>query len=118
MQNFHHREQVFAALGFDEFITETAFRDAPRAGPYVSDLAVADKIRELLAGEDQRPLFVFAITMENHGPLHLETATAADEAELYAAAPPAGCAEFTVYLRHLRNADRMLAALRDRRNPR
>lgn len=111
--SFYQREQVFAALGFDEFITETAFRDAPRAGPYVSDLAVADKIRELLAGEDQRPLFVFAITMENHGPLHLETATTADEAELYATPPPAGCAEFTVYLRHLRNADRMLAALRE-----
>ena len=111
--SFYQRARVFAALGFDEFITEAAFRDAPRAGPYVSDLAVADKIRELVAADDPRPLFVFAITMENHGPLHLETVAAADEADLYASPPPAGCDEFTVYLRHLRNADRMLAALRE-----
>lgn len=111
--SFYSRERVFAALGFDEFITGTAFRDAPRAGPYVSDLAVADKIRELVATADPRPLFVFAITMENHGPLHLETVTATDEAALYATPPPAGCDELTVYLRHLRNADRMLAALRE-----
>jgi hypothetical protein len=35
-----------------------------------------------------------------------------DVAELYTAAPPAGCDDLTIYLRHLRNADRMIGALR------
>ena len=110
--SFYQRARVFKALGFDDFIAEEAFRGGARAGPYVSDMAVAEKIYELLGGDDPRPLFVFAITMENHGPLHLESATSADEAAAFDDAPPATCTELSIYLRHLRNADRMLAALR------
>lgn len=108
--SFYRRDQVYPKLGFDVFIDLDGFADAPRFGPYVSDAAVAEKIAACLAGSSD-PLFVFAITMENHGPLHLERADAAEVAEFYATPPPAGCDDLTIFLRHLRNADRMIATL-------
>ena len=82
-----------------------------RFGPYVGDVAVAEKIRDLLGSANQ-PTFVYAITMENHGPLHLEQAALGDTERLYAASPPHGYDDLTIYLRHLANADRMLGMLR------
>ena len=90
---FFGRDRVFPRLGFDEFIDIEGFSGAPRAGPYVADAAVTERIRAALAAA-RSPLFVFAITMENHGPLHLE-----------------GVDELAAYLRHLRNADAMLGEL-------
>ena len=89
---FFGRERVFPRLGFDEFIDIAGFAGADRDGAYVSDAAVAAKVGDLLRGS-RAPLFVFAITMENHGPL------------------PEGDAGFAEYLRHLANADRMCAVL-------
>lgn len=109
--SFYGRDRVFPHLGFDEFIDIRAFSDAERFGPYISDLAVAEQIRALLDGASE-PLFVFAITMENHGPLHLETPSGDDCARCYDMPPPSGCEDLTVYLRHLKNADRMIGELR------
>lgn len=108
---FYRREQVFPGFGFDEFIDVRAFSDADRSGPYVGDVAVARRVAALLESADQ-PLFVFVITMENHGPLHLEQV---DEAELqtcFSVRPDGACAELAIYLRHIRNAGRMWQALR------
>jgi hypothetical protein len=117
--SFYSRDTAYPALGFDEFLDLQHFRDAQRYGPYVSDAAVADAISALLDGA-REPLLVFAITMENHGPLHLEKVAPGDVERLYTAAPPAGYEDLTVYLRHLANADRMIRALRSRleRSPR
>ena len=104
--SFYDRARVYPLMGFDEFIDIGAFSDDDYFGPYVSDEAVAEKVRELVGGES-RPLFVFVITMENHGPLHLESVNAGDREALYETAPPAGCEDLTVYLRHLNNANQM-----------
>jgi hypothetical protein len=110
---FYRRNRVYPLLGFDEFLDIRAFAGAERRGPYVSDAAVMAKLEGLLdrAGG---PLFVFVITMENHGPLHLEKVRGADLADLFTTPPPSGCDDLTIYLRHLRNADRMIGALRQR----
>lgn len=108
---FYQRNRVYPRLGFDDFLDLGAFAGLPHDGPYMEDAAVADKIAALLRDASQ-PLFVLAITMENHGPLHLEKVRPGDEAALYTEPPPPGCEDLTVYLRHLRNADRMVAALR------
>lgn len=111
--SFYQRDIVFPALGFDEFIDIRGFADAAHAGPFVGDLAVADKIRSLLTAQGRaQPLFVFAITMENHGPLHLETVTGDDVARMCNSPPPPGCEDLVVYLRHLANADLMIEGLR------
>lgn len=110
--SFYQRGRVYPRFGFDEFLDIRAFAGAERFGPYISDAAVADTIAGILRSATE-PVFVFAITMENHGPLHLERVSDADRNALYSHAPPAGCDDLTVYLRHLRNADRMIARLRE-----
>lgn len=107
---FFGRDRVFPNLGFDRLIDIEDFPNAPRDGPYVADAAVTNKIAEVLGAAD-RPTFVFAITMENHGPLHLERVSTADAAGLYLEPPQSGWDDLTVYLRHLRNADRMFGDL-------
>jgi phosphoglycerol transferase MdoB-like AlkP superfamily enzyme len=103
---FFGRDSVFPTLGFDRFIDIDGLPNAPHEGPYVADGAVARNIAEVLGAAD-RPTFVFAITMENHGPLHLERVSPADMARLYRDPPPPGWDDLTLYLRHLANADRM-----------
>lgn len=110
--SFYGRREVYPLLGFDDFIDIRSFAGAERSGPYVADLAVADKVCSLLQAASRQPLFVFVISMENHGPLHLETVRPDDAERLYSTPPVAGCDELTIYLRHLRNADRMAGRLR------
>ena len=54
-----------------------AFGIADRYGPYVSDAAVAEMVASLLE-KSTETLFIFVITMENHGPLHYEQVTDMD----------------------------------------
>ena len=49
--------------------------------------------------------------MENHGPLHLEQGADDDERKLYTDKLPNAKNDLTVYLRHLKNADKMIAQL-------
>ena len=107
---FYDRDVVFPALGFDEFIDISAFSAADKSGPYIGDAAVADKVGTIL-GSATEPLFIFVITMENHGPLHQEQVADGDHARLYASPPPAGYNEFTIYLRHLEHTDAMLGSI-------
>lgn len=109
--SFYQRDRVYPRFGFDEFLDIRAFDDSMRVGPYVGDVAVAGKVAALL-GEATAPVFIFAITMENHGPLHLDRASSSEVDVLYSMPPPDGCDDLTIYLRHLRNADHMIAQLR------
>ncbi len=112
--SFYQRDRVLPRLGFDEFIDISAFGDAPCCGPYVGDQAVADYVRQLLdAHADGPPLYVHVITMENHGPLHLEDVSDEDAARVLQAPMPPGCEDLVAYARHLVNADRSFAALAD-----
>jgi len=108
---FFRRDRAFPNLGFDRFVDDRLFDSADREGPYISDKAVTDKLMGELEATDQ-PSFFFVITMENHGPLHLEKVALGDLERLYTEPPPAGCEDLTVYLRHLQNADRELGRLR------
>jgi len=92
--HFYGRDQVLPLLGFDAFIDIRAFAAAPRAGAYVSDLALAAHVQELLQQGRRQPLYIHAISMENHGPL-----------------PCAHGNELAAYLLHLRNADAMFGQL-------
>ncbi len=109
--SFYTRDRVFPTLGFDEFIDVSAFNEADKSGPYVGDIALAEKIK-LVLDKSAQPTFIFAITMENHGPLHWEKVTPVESATLFATPLPAGCDELAVYVRHLGNANAMLGNLR------
>ena len=68
------RDEVYEYFGFDEFLDSTAFDNPLRMRGYVSDRAAFDKIIEQyeLKGEDER-MFVFEVTMQNHGGYSKET---------------------------------------------
>lgn len=110
--SFYMRDELYPQLGFDDFIDINAFSSEQKQGQYIGDVAVAQKVDELLKSTEQ-PLFVFVITMENHGPLHLEQPLDADKALFYKqSTQPEGCNDLTVYARHLSNADEMASMLR------
>ncbi|WP_290788449.1 sulfatase-like hydrolase/transferase, partial [Halomonas sp.] len=119
--SFYLRHRVMPQLGFDDFFDISHFDARDRDGQYVGDLAVAEMVGTLLDDSDNRPLFVFAITMENHGPLHLERPVPDDAPHLSGAAAnrlkTEEIADLRVYLRHLRNADAMLGRLRAKLTP-
>lgn len=65
---FYNRHRILPAAGFAQLVNESAFAPpAPAEGRYVSDAAVAAKILEL-AGAASSPAFIYAVTIENHGP--------------------------------------------------
>jgi hypothetical protein len=105
---FYLRDRVMPALGFEEFIDICEFEHVDRCGQYIGDQAVAAKVNTLLASTVQ-PVFIFVITMENHGPLHLESSSPELEKQVYRKLPAGPVHDLTVYLRHLKNADQMLA---------
>ena len=110
MGSFYFRKKIFPDLGIDQFEDVKFFQSASRDGAYVADSALAARILECLA-KASRPTFVLAITMENHGPLHLEKPDGISQ-ELYLTKPlPADCMDLLVYLRHLKNADAMIKTL-------
>jgi hypothetical protein len=114
--SFYTRDKVFPLLGFDEFIDISHFDGVENTGPYIGDVSLAEKVCGLLEQASAQPIFVFVITMENHGPLHLEKVLDGDISRLYSTPPPVGCDDLTIYLRHLKNADRMASMLRDKLN--
>jgi len=111
--DFYDRKRLFPALGFETLIDVAAFTPRDRAGPYVGDEAVTRVVEKVLADAGARPCFVFVITMENHGPLHLETADPSMLGDFYTGAPPPKHHDLSVYLGHLRHADAMIGRLRE-----
>lgn len=66
-RDFFDRARVFRRLGFERLVMEEDFSTAARVGPYVGDVAVAERILGEVASDRGRT-FVFSVTMENHGP--------------------------------------------------
>lgn len=109
-ERFFRRDKVMPNLGFDELHGEGLFSTAKRVGPYVGDDALADYVLDLLNKSD-KPVFVFAITIEAHGPWDERRFSGMDSPPKMVAAPPWGGTELSVYLTHLRNTDRMIGKL-------
>ncbi|NIF40629.1 LTA synthase family protein [Burkholderia sp. Tr-862] len=111
--DFFGRDRVFPLMHFDAFMDIRSFDGRACVGPYVADAAVADAIIDLLDAPREQPAFVFAMTMENHGPLHLETVAAGEAARYHSLGEDDAWHDLTAYLRHLDNANRMIARLLD-----
>ncbi|WP_175894745.1 LTA synthase family protein [Burkholderia cepacia] len=110
---FFGRERAFPRLGFDRFLDIGHFTGAPCAGQYIADLAVLDAIIDVLQGREESPCFVFAVTMENHGPLHLEQVLPGESSSRHTLGEDASWRDLTAYLRHIENADAMIGRLLD-----
>lgn len=67
-RTFWDRNIAMPLLGFDEFIDIRYFSTGMNEGFYVSDMALYDRVVSLTNDQKQSPLFIFVVTMENHGP--------------------------------------------------
>ncbi len=65
---FWQRHRALPLLGFDEFIAEHNFGHHRRTGFYISDADLTNRIINELGNDSSDPRFIFAISMENHGP--------------------------------------------------
>lgn len=62
------RDEVYEYFGFDEFLDRTSFSNPLLMRGYISDSSAFEKIREKFdEKEDDERLFVFEVTMQNHG---------------------------------------------------
>jgi len=110
-RRFYRRDLVLPMLGFDEYVSIEAFTDAEMINGFVSDVALAQFLADRLKSEAE-PIFLFAMTMENHGPWRTDPAGPA--VELAPGLPDtARLKPLRRYLASLRNADQMLAILSD-----
>ncbi len=61
------RDRVYPLMGFDSFLSKDDLKGAKKIRKYISDEACFDKIIELYEEkEEDQPLFVFNVTMQNH----------------------------------------------------
>lgn len=114
-RTFWRRDQAYPRLGFDSFLSLSDFQDAEYDGPYVSDRAVCQKIDQLLS-ESDRPRFVFAVTMENHGPWSFDRGQSGTVEQIDTAGfglPKDLDRQLKRYLYHARNAAAMASCLID-----
>ena len=70
-----NRDQVYEAMGFDEFISIDDFEGAERVRNFVSDRANYDKIIEIYESHKGENLFLFNVTMQNHGGYEIDNGT-------------------------------------------
>lgn len=110
---FWNRNTAFRAIGFDRFVSRSSFpANAAMDGQYMADSAMTDEIMAQLKNAGP-PQFLFAISIEAHGPYDVPPANAA---ERDAIAVPDGVTgkdklELQNYLYHMRHADQELGRL-------
>ncbi len=112
-KKFYHRDVIFKKWQFDEFIDIKSFTKKDFCGAYVGDEAIAKKIMELMQKKTTKPIFIFAITMENHGPSNLEKISDKEQVRFYKDYIDEKYKDYdlSVYLRHLKNVDQMIKSL-------
>jgi len=64
---YWNRETVYDLLGFNDFISGEDLPDAPIKGQYIGDATITDEIIDKIE-EKEEPVFVYAVTMQNHSP--------------------------------------------------
>lgn len=110
---FWNRARTYPALGFEHFIDSTQFDGERIVGLFLSDAAMTDRILAEL-DDSEAPHFVFAISMENHGPFdwrpNLDPERLA-RLQMPPALDPGGRLWFGNYLYLLDDADRELGRL-------
>jgi phosphoglycerol transferase MdoB-like AlkP superfamily enzyme len=110
---FWNRTAAFKAIGFDRFVSQSAFpKNARNDGKYMADSAMTDEIMVQLKDAGP-PQFLFAISIEAHGPYDVPPA---DVAARDAIPVPAGIGgrdkqELQTYLYHAEHADAELGRL-------
>ena len=64
---FWNREHVYKSFGFDQFLSMEKLPKLQTRGMLASDAALVDQVIKR-AEQAEKPLFLFAVTLQNHGP--------------------------------------------------
>lgn len=122
--NFYLRDTVYPKLGFERFLTQDDFDGSDRHAYYVSDEALTDRILAELDAPGDAPRFIFAVSMENHGPWGPKRAATYEEPPPPADVPgldPALALQLGQYMHHVQRSDaalgRLVQRLRERERP-
>ncbi|TBR36393.1 LTA synthase family protein [Dyella terrae] len=110
---FWNRNTAFKAIGFDRFVSEPAFpHGAAMDGQFMADSAMTDEIMSQLKDAGP-PQFLFAISIEAHGPYDVAPADAAarDAIPVPAGLSDSDALELKNYLYHMQHADQELGRL-------
>jgi hypothetical protein len=109
---YYGRHKIMPRLGFDAFLGEEYFAGGERVGSYIADAELARRAAAILRDEG-RGLFLFVITMENHGPWLADDPHPALP-DLAPALPPLSDREaLRGFLHGLQHTDALLGTLRD-----
>lgn len=110
---FWNRTTAFKALGFDRFVSQASFpAHAAKDGKYMTDGAMTDEIMALMK-DSGPPQFIFAISIEAHGPYDVEPGHVAERDAIPVPESITGNArrELQTYLYHIGHADAELGRL-------
>ena len=111
-KRFYGRNIVLPQLGFDEFIDESAFISPQLDNGFISDADVSRLIADMLTGSAQ-PIFLFVITMENHGPWPIQCPGLEIKRTRNLSLTTESRIAFEQYLQCLEKADTMLGVVRE-----
>lgn len=64
---FYNRNNVYKELGFDKFISKEFLNSPEYKGQYIRDTELTQRILDEVR-DTKRPDFIYAISMQNHGP--------------------------------------------------
>lgn len=64
---FWNRSAVYDAFGFDRFLSEENLPALEKRGPLASDAAMTEELIRL-ADAEKKPVFIFAVSLQGHGP--------------------------------------------------
>ncbi|HUA79491.1 MAG TPA: sulfatase-like hydrolase/transferase [Dyella sp.] len=110
---FWNRNTAFKVLGFDRFVSQSSFpKNAAMDGKYMADSAMTDEIMAQLK-DSGPPQFLFAISLEAHGPYDVEPKDAAARNAIAVpdTVPAKDKVEVQNYLYHMQHADEQLGRL-------
>lgn len=111
--SFWNRTAAFKSLGFDRFVSQSSFpANAAIDGKYMADSAMTDEIMTQLK-DSGPPQFIFAISIEGHGPYDVDPRQLAERDAIAVPASITGQdrLELQNYLYHIGHADAELGRL-------
>lgn len=113
--SFWNRKSFFKKADFDKFLTSDDFpATAKKDGYFLSDSSMTDVIIDQLNSQNDKYKFIFAISIEGHGPY--DTSPVFDPKLRDSIPSPKGLSknaeiEYKNYLYHMHNADKELGRL-------
>jgi len=64
---FYGRNKAYGLMGFDKFVGKNDLESPEVKGTYISDDEVTRQIIDMYENKGDKPMFLYAITMQNHG---------------------------------------------------